>query len=61
MNIYLKHPVHGTKVAVLEAEAAADKLNGWEEFDPTPTVEESDADVTDKPRRGRPPKSDADA
>lgn len=34
MNIYLKHPEHGTKVATCEAEVEADTLNGWEEFDP---------------------------
>jgi len=34
MVIYLKHPVHGTKVACMEAEAAADERNGWSRFDP---------------------------
>lgn len=28
--IYLKHPVHGTKVAISEAEAEHDRKNGWE-------------------------------
>ena len=32
--IYLRHPKFGTKVASLDAEAAYDKENGWEEFDP---------------------------
>lgn len=35
MEIYLRHPVHGTKVATLELEAAYDVSNGWERFDPT--------------------------
>ena len=36
--IYLKHPVHGTKVANMEAEAEADAQNGWVEYNPhTPT------------------------
>ena len=29
MNIYLQHPVHGTKVATMELEAEADEQNGW--------------------------------
>ena len=33
--IYLKHPVHGEKVACGEGEAAADRANGWVDFDPT--------------------------
>lgn len=36
--IYLKHPEHGTKVAISDLEADADKLNGWEEFDPTAPI-----------------------
>lgn len=34
MNIYLKHQQHGTKVAICDLEAEADKLNGWTPFDP---------------------------
>jgi hypothetical protein len=30
MHIYLKHPVHGTKVAISHAEAEMDEQNGWE-------------------------------
>jgi hypothetical protein len=29
MNIYLKHPVHGTKIATMELEAEFDEKNGW--------------------------------
>lgn len=29
MHIYLKHPVHGTKVAIMEEEARYDEENGW--------------------------------
>jgi len=29
MVIYMRHPVHGTKVAIAENEAAADEANGW--------------------------------
>ena len=38
MVIYLKHDIHGTKVACTEAEAAADCSNGWQRFDPCPAV-----------------------
>jgi len=27
--IYLKHPVHGTKVATMDLEAEFDEQNGW--------------------------------
>lgn len=30
--IYLKHPIHGTKVACGRLEADTDISNGWEEF-----------------------------
>ena len=40
--IYMKHEIHGAKVATLEAEAAADELNGWVRYTPeTTSVEES--------------------
>jgi hypothetical protein len=32
MHIYLKHPVHGAKVATLEAEAEQDEKNGWTRY-----------------------------
>lgn len=38
--IYLRHPVHGEKVACSDSEAAYDKKHGWVEFDPyAPKVE----------------------
>jgi hypothetical protein len=33
-NIYLRHPVHGTKVANMEEEANADVANGWRVYNP---------------------------
>jgi hypothetical protein len=33
MVIYLRHPVHGTKVACAESEAAYDEKNGWVRYD----------------------------
>ena len=32
--IYMRHPVHGTKVAVMEAEAIYDEENGWSRYTP---------------------------
>jgi hypothetical protein len=29
MTIYLRHPEHGTKVAIMEQEAENDEQNGW--------------------------------
>jgi len=33
-NIYLKHPQHGSKIAISVMEAREDIENGWEEYDP---------------------------
>jgi len=33
MVIYMRHPVHGTKVAIAEAEAVSDEKNGWERYE----------------------------
>ena len=32
--IYMRHPVHGTTVAVMEAEAIYDEENGWSRYTP---------------------------
>lgn len=40
--IYLKHPIHGNKVASMESEAENDEQNGWIRYTldtPTETVE----------------------
>jgi hypothetical protein len=57
MVIYLRHPVHGNKVAIAEAEAESDEKNGWERFelgDP-----ENEVNELAKPR-GRPRKEFAE-
>jgi hypothetical protein len=42
MNIYLKHPIHGAKVATMELEAVADERNGWTRYNPdTPSEPEA--------------------
>ena len=30
--IYMRHPVHGTKVATMEAEAIYDEESGWKRY-----------------------------
>ena len=51
--IYLRHPVHGTKVACMEAEAVYDEKNGWVRFD----VDAEPVTVNEMTRpRGRPPR-----
>ena len=42
--IYMTHPVHGAKVAIMEQEAEADEANGWVRYTldtPSETVEEA--------------------
>ena len=39
--IYLKHPEHGTKIAMMEMEAEFDEQNGWVRYtDDTPSEKE---------------------
>lgn len=73
--IYLRHPKFGTKVATLDAEAAYDVENGWEEFDPVAELAEAAepeelaeveqaevepvANELQPKRRGRPPRQEA--
>ena len=33
MIIRMRHPIHGTKVAIAEEEAVADEANGWERIE----------------------------
>jgi hypothetical protein len=39
-NIFLRHPRHGTKIAISQMEAWEDMNHGWEEFDPDAPEEE---------------------
>lgn len=55
--IYLRHPVHGVKIASLEQEAEHDEMHGWERYTPG---QEASADpapeinaLTARPRRRR--------
>ena len=40
MHIYLKHPIHGSKVAISDLEAQADVKNGWEVYNLDAPAEE---------------------
>jgi hypothetical protein len=57
MVIYLRHPIHGSKVATMEAEADADEKNGWERYDAGALLTPSEPVLNElaKPR-GRPRK-----
>lgn len=41
-EIYLRHTLHGTKIATMELEAEADEQNGWERFDPNNPDDDDD-------------------
>jgi hypothetical protein len=57
MVIYLRHPIHGNKVAIAEVEAEADEKNGWERYDVGALLTPSEPVLNElaKPR-GRPRK-----
>ena len=40
MHIYLKHPIHGSKVAISDLEVQADVKNGWEVYNLDALAEE---------------------
>ena len=58
-NIYLKHEVHGAKIATMELEAEFDEQNGWVRYNPdelVAPVEEPLPNFLQVARRGRPRK-----
>lgn len=58
-TIYLRHPRHGTKVAISDMEASHDEEHGWVRYNPDMPSEEDEEDrpVNSLVRRGRPPKN----
>ena len=42
MTIYLRHPVHGTKVATMDLEAQNDEQNGWKRYNVDTPAPEAD-------------------
>lgn len=49
--IYLRHPVHGAKVAISHMEVEHDTQNGWEEYDPNNLHDGSEPVNELQPRR----------
>lgn len=46
MHIYLQHPIHGRKIASMEAEAEHDENYGWVRYNPdTPSEPEEAANT----------------
>ena len=57
MVIYLRHPVHGNKVAIAEAEAVYDEKSGWVRYDAGALLTPSEAVLNEQAKpRGRPRK-----
>jgi hypothetical protein len=63
VNIYLKHPRHGTKIATMELEAEYDEQNGWVRYNPNtqPEVDAAPVNILEIKRRGRPPRKEHEA
>jgi hypothetical protein len=66
--IYLKHPIHGAKVATMDLEAEYDEQNGWVRYNPDELNQEPEIpaflQASEQPvnelepsRRGRPRKT----
>lgn len=43
--IYLRHEIHGTKIAIAELEAEYDEQNGWQRYTPGEPDEPADEPV----------------
>jgi len=54
--IYLRHPVHGAKIATLDMEAEYDERNGWERYTPGEEPAPDELPVNELRKRGRPRK-----
>jgi hypothetical protein len=46
--IYMVHPTHGAKVAISDAEAILDAMDGWERYDVTTSSVMTDDDDEDE-------------
>ena len=63
--IYLKHPIHGAKIATMELEAEYDEQNGWVRYNPDEVEQEDElpsflqesVNELEPARRGRPRKN----
>jgi hypothetical protein len=54
MIIYLKHPVHGAKVATMDLEAETDEKNGWTRYNPDTPVQAAPVNTLEIKRRRKP-------
>lgn len=62
--IYLKHPIHGAKVATIDLEAEYDEQNGWVRYNPDkpepkaeiPAFLQEPVNELAAPKKGRPRK-----
>ena len=50
MNIVLVHPIHGAKIATLQAELEQDVKNGWTEYNPDTPKAATRKSKKDKPQ-----------
>ncbi len=56
MVIYMKHPKHGTKVAICDLEANSDEKNGWVRYThDTPEKEVAPVNALEVKRRRKEP------
>ena len=55
MHIYLKHPIHGTKIATMEPEAIFDESHGWSRYTPGELSAIQQGNELVSRRRGRRP------
>ena len=63
--IYLKHPIHGAKIATMELEAEYDEQNGWMRYNPDepeqedeiPSFLQESVNELEPAHRGRPRKN----
>lgn len=51
---YMRHFIHGTKVACSDAEVKYDESLGWTQYDPAPTPVDVPSSETDAPTAKRP-------
>ena len=52
-EIYLRHPIHGVKIASLEQEAEHDEMHGWQRYTPGKEPDEPAQPVNVLARRRR--------
>ena len=51
MHIYLKHAVHGAKIAISDSEAEYDEKSGWTRYNPAAPAPEPEPPVNARKRK----------